>query len=105
MALFKINICNKEPSQKYLVLWLRGMVLHLPFTLFYLQHQPSPNTNGRTSHHTTLKFRGIPSKLTGPKQVSRGVSLVFYKKRRQDTPACKKGVTVLYTKGYYVPLG
>lgn len=46
MPLFKINICNKEPSQKYLALWLRGMVLHLPFTLFYFQHWLFPKSSG-----------------------------------------------------------
>lgn len=45
---FYINICNKEQSQRHLVLWLRAMVLHLPFTNtgFHLQHLPFPQNSG-----------------------------------------------------------
>lgn len=54
---------------------------------------------------TRLKFRDLPSKLTGPNQMSRGLSLMFYKESRQDTSVCKKGESshVLCTKDYCVP--
>lgn len=53
---------------------------------------------------TRLKFRGMPSELTGINQISRGLSLVFYKESRQDTSACKNRITILCTKSYCGPV-
>lgn len=104
MPLFKINICNKEQVKSTLCSgWGGWCYIWLPHCV--LPPAPAfPQNQWMNTHPPTrLKFRGMPSKLTGPNQMSRGLCLMFYKDSREDTSAFKKGVTVLCTKGYCVP--